>query len=115
MEKLISACGLNCADCDAYKATIDNDEAAREEVAKKWSEIYGANCTPMDCICEGCMQDGLLSTAHATTCALRSCAVEKEIKNCSECDEFACDQLEEFFTYVPDAREVLEKLREKGK
>ncbi len=114
MDEIISACGLNCADCEAYKATINDDEVAREEVAKKWSEIYGANCQPEDCICEGCMQDGLLSTAHATTCGIRACVVERGLDNCAGCKEFACGQLEEFFEFVPDAKTVLEGLRGKA-
>ncbi len=111
MAKIISACGINCDECEAYRATINNDEKAREEVAKKWSDIYGANCTPLDCICEGCMEDGLLSTAHAHKCGIRACVAEKELRNCGGCDEFPCEQLEEFFNYVPDARETLEGLR----
>lgn len=112
MDKLISACGINCAECEAYLATINDDEKAREEVASKWSEIYDADCSPMDCVCEGCMEDGLLSTAHATSCGIRACVVEKKLNNCSECKDFACEQLERFFELVPGARKTLEDMRQ---
>ncbi len=38
MKPNLSAyCGLNCEECEAYKATINNDDELREKVAKEWS------------------------------------------------------------------------------
>ena len=31
MRDMIAYCGLNCETCDAYLATINNDQALREE------------------------------------------------------------------------------------
>ena len=39
MKKFIAYCGLDCEKCDARKATLNDDNALREKVAKEWSEI----------------------------------------------------------------------------
>lgn len=36
MKKLIAYCGLDCEKCDAQIATLNNDDALREKVAKLW-------------------------------------------------------------------------------
>ena len=42
MDDLIAYCGLNCAACDAYLATLHNDQALRERTAKLWAELNNA-------------------------------------------------------------------------
>lgn len=37
MKQLIACCGLDCENCDARIATINNDDKLREETAQKWS------------------------------------------------------------------------------
>lgn len=34
MKDMIGYCGLDCEKCDAYLATINNDQALREKTAK---------------------------------------------------------------------------------
>ncbi len=110
MEQLISACGLNCADCDARKATLANDNAQREEVAKKWSTAYGANLTAANITCMGCMEPGV-KFAHCNECEYRACVRSKGLKNCSECSEYPCEMLSAFFEHVPFAKTNLDALR----
>ena len=38
MRDMIAYCGLDCEKCDAYLATINDDQALREKTAKLWSE-----------------------------------------------------------------------------
>ena len=40
MDKMISFCGLDCSQCEAYKATQVNDEAAKKIVAEKWQREF---------------------------------------------------------------------------
>ena len=49
MKELIGYCGLDCEQCDARIATVNNDEALREKTAKLWKEI-----TPQMINCVGC-------------------------------------------------------------
>ena len=39
MRKMIAYCGLDCEKCDAYLATLHDDQALREKTAKAWTEI----------------------------------------------------------------------------
>ena len=39
MRDMIAYCGLDCEKCDAYLATINDDQALREKTAKLWSEL----------------------------------------------------------------------------
>ena len=41
-----SNCGLNCETCEARIATIGNDDALREKVARDWSALNGVEITP---------------------------------------------------------------------
>ncbi len=113
MEKLITACGLDCSQCEAYIATKANDAGGRAKVAEAWSKMYDCVLTAEDCICEGCMQGGIISTAHANICAVRSCAIARKIPNCAHCEDYICDKLSGLFEYTPEARKALEDIRSK--
>ena len=39
MKNMIGYCGLDCEKCDAYLATINDDQALREKTAKLWAEM----------------------------------------------------------------------------
>ena len=69
MKKLIAYCGLDCESCDARTATLNNDNALREKVARLWSELNGVEITPEMINCEGCRVDGV-KTPFATTFVL---------------------------------------------
>jgi len=43
MKNFIAYCGLNCETCEARLATINNDDALREKVAKEWGEMQAEN------------------------------------------------------------------------
>ena len=42
MRPNIACCGLDCEQCDAYIATLDDDQALREKTAKLWAELNHA-------------------------------------------------------------------------
>ena len=59
MEKMIGYCGLNCADCEAHIATINNDDELRKEVSRKRCEIFHTDIiTPDKINCMGCRSAG---------------------------------------------------------
>ena len=97
MQEIIARCGLPCNECEAYIATINNDEAEITRVAAEWSEKYGAEIGPADVWCEGCHADsGHQSSYCKNFCAVKKCAVEKEVENCGHCREFVCATLQDF-------------------
>ncbi len=59
MNKMIAFCGLDCEKCDAYLATVTNDNALREKTAKLWAEMNNAPITPEMINCMGCRADGV--------------------------------------------------------
>ena len=42
MKDMIGYCGLDCEKCDAYIATVNDDNALREKTAKLWAELNNA-------------------------------------------------------------------------
>lgn len=110
MEKLISACGLDCAECDARKATLANDNELREAVAKKWSQAYGAELTAAHINCTGCLEAGA-KFSHCNECDYRACVRSKGLKNCAECSDYPCEMISAFFQQVPFAKANLDALR----
>lgn len=43
MKELIGYCGLDCEQCDARIATVNNDEDLRENTAELWSRDYSSD------------------------------------------------------------------------
>ena len=58
MNKMIAYCGLNCENCDAYLATINDDQELRIKTAKQWAELNHAPILPEHINCQGCRVDG---------------------------------------------------------
>jgi hypothetical protein len=111
MTTLIAACGLDCAQCEAYQATQAGDLAALARVAEKWTQEYhAAGLTAANVQCDGCMTAGR-KVGHCSECKIRLCAIERGVTTCAACPDYACEQLTAFFQMVPVARENLELLR----
>lgn len=87
MKDLIAYCGLDCEQCEARTATLNNDDALREKVAKLWSEMNGAEITPEMINCEGCRIDGVKTPFCNSLCPIRKCALEKQHATCGDCAE----------------------------
>jgi hypothetical protein len=110
MATLIAACGLDCAQCDAYQATQSNDLLALEAVVEKWSQEYHATGLTVENVqCDGCMTTGR-KVGHCGECNIRLCAIERGFENCSACPDYACEQLTAFFQMVPPAQVNLDAL-----
>ena len=88
MEDKKAYCGLDCATCDAYKATITNDDVLREKTALLWSELNGVTILPEQIRCEGCKGNGVKTIFCEKLCPIRTCAVKKEMDACALCADF---------------------------
>jgi len=111
-KKMIAKCGLVCTECPAYIATQKNDDVLREETAKKWSAMFKADIKAGDINCDGCQSEGPRLFQHCNECEFRKCAREKKVSTCAACPEYACEKLEAFLVQVPEAKAVLEGLRQ---
>ena len=110
MDKLIAYCGLDCGKCDAYIATITDDQALREKTAKIWSEWNHVTILPEHIHCEGCRTKGKKFVYCEALCPVRQCALKKEVGTCGDCSDIdSCPTVGKVFENAPDARERLRK------
>jgi hypothetical protein len=112
MTRNVGACGIVCSNCPAFQATQENDDTKRAKVAEEWSlEPYPIR--PGDVNCDGCMIEGGRTMVFVADCIVRSCAAENGYETCAECADFGCEKLDMPWKMSPDARKVLEELRDR--
>jgi hypothetical protein len=111
MNKLIAACGLDCAACPAYIASATNDEELRKKTAAEWSKSYGFDCKPEMVNCHGCLATDGVQIGHCAECGIRLCAVGKKMETCAACADFGCPTVAAFWKDCTDAKKNLEALR----
>lgn len=87
MKELIAVCGLDCESCEAREATVNNDNALRESVAKKWSELNKVTITPEMINCTGCRAEGVKTPFCQSLCPIRICAKSKGFETCGDCEK----------------------------
>jgi DNA-directed RNA polymerase subunit RPC12/RpoP len=87
-KKLAAPCGLYCGVCAILIAHKDNNIKFKERL----TTVYGVNIE--DIQCEGCLSDKLYK--YCQTCPIRSCAGEKAIEGCHQCNDFPCKFIENF-------------------
>ena len=108
MKNMIAYCGLDCGKCDAYLATIHNDEALRRKTAKLWSELNHVTILPEHINCEGCRVNGKKTVYCDKLCQIRQCALKKGVETCGGCPEMeTCQTLAMVISNNPDARKNL--------
>ncbi|MBC8312921.1 MAG: DUF3795 domain-containing protein [Candidatus Cloacimonetes bacterium] len=112
MKKIIAFCGIICYECPAFIATKNDNDIERKKVAEQWSKEFNAEIKPEDINCNGCLSKTEPLFSHCKVCEIRFCGLEKGIKNCAYCDEFACEKLNKFFEFLPSAKIILKKIRE---
>ena len=111
MRDMIAYCGLNCEKCDAYLATLNNDQTLREKTARLWAELNQAPILPEHINCEGCRVDGVKTVYCESLCSIRQCASEKGAATCGDCEELNhCKTMEAFIANNPDALNNLQKM-----
>lgn len=104
MKDLIACCGLDCENCDARKATVNNDDALREKTAKQWAEANDAPIKPEHINCMGCRTEGVKYLYCGDLCPVRKCVSEKGYDTCADCAEIdTCEVVAQVFKNAPDA------------
>lgn len=101
-NQMTAPCGIPCFECIAFKAK------SNDMIKKRISENLGLEYEKSDC--EGCrnrhgltflsepnniFQNGkcLLMDGNGI-CYIYKCVEQKELHNCSECDDFPCEKLQ---------------------
>lgn len=110
MRDLIGCCGLDCETCDAYLATLHDDQALREKTAALWAELNQAPILPEHIHCEGCRMDGAKTVYCEHLCEIRRCVLQKGLATCGGCPDLeTCPIVGRIFASNPAA---LDNLRE---
>jgi len=106
-EKIIAACGNDCAACPRYTAyPYEKTEEELHHTAELWMKIgYRDHVVKNEEIaCSGCKPENW--------CRYRvvKCCEDRVIKNCGECAEYPCDNMKECFevtkSFEPMCRKV---------
>lgn len=108
MRPNIAYCGLDCEQCDAYIATLHDDQALREKTAKLWAELNHAPILPEHIHCQGCRADGAKTVFCEQLCAVRRCARQRGVDTCGDCPEMeSCPTVGAIFANAPQAKKNL--------
>ena len=104
MDEYIAYCGLDCKKCEAYLATITNDDKLREKVAKLWSKLNNVTITTDMINCNGCKTCGVKTVYCDSLCPIRKCCKEKHYNNCGECSNiYSCKDIRMIISNNNDA------------
>jgi len=103
MPDMIAYCGLDCLECDFFKATRANDQEWKERLAKKWADGLQVEC-------DGCKSDRI-SGWCSKICKVRPCAERKGVRTCADCKDYQCSVLKDLLHNEPVASRNLEELR----
>ncbi|MBO6127760.1 MAG: DUF3795 domain-containing protein, partial [Pseudobutyrivibrio sp.] len=107
MEKIIAACGNDCAACPRYVAhPYEKTNEELRHTAELWMKIGYRDhlVTNEEISCTGCKPENW--------CRYRvvKCCVDRGIKTCADCREYPCDNIKECFevtgSFIPKCREV---------
>lgn len=108
-KDFIAYCGLDCETCEARLATINNDDALREKVAKNWGEMNQMEFKKEWINCEGCRIDGIKTMFCDSMCEIRQCALGKGFETCKDCAEMKeCSKLKMITDNSEEAKANLE-------
>ncbi len=106
--KLAAVCGLYCEACTLFIATKEDparlrELAARFQLSEDAIKCYGCRSSKRGPYCE--------------TCKMFSCAAERGIDFCVECNEYPCPELKKFQSERPHRIELwddLEQIKDMG-
>lgn len=93
MKNLIACCGLDCEKCDAYIATLNNDNKLREKTANLWSKLNKTEITPEMINCTGCRTAGAKTFFCSSLCQVRKCVKSKNFETCATCTDLKTCQI----------------------
>lgn len=103
---LLAPCSLYCGVCGVFFATRDNNDAFLEKLVGVYKgTVPGMDDLKIDDLkCDGCLSDNRVSI-FCRVCSIKSCAKEKKIDGCHQCDDFPCVHIDEF--PVPVGKKVI--------
>ena len=105
---IIAVCGLDCAQCNIYRAA--HDPALARRLTEAFKARGRADAVPEWFKCSTCR--GERSECWSDSCWIRECCVdERGLEDCSHCAEFPCDRLSEWASGSERYAAAIERLR----
>ena len=113
---LIACCGLDCSQCEARLATINNDDTLREKVARQWAEWnHAPEIKTEDINCTGCRIAGCKTYYCSNLCKIRLCVHSRHYSTCIECPVHpSCSILGEIVQNNPQVLDNLASLSQQS-
>ena len=71
-----------------------------------------ADISPEFCICDGCLAFEGRNCGQCSESKIRACGIERKVLNCAHCEDYACEKLEDFFGFAPDAKATLDEVKQ---
>ena len=117
MDGILAYCGIACAGCPVYWATVEADPEKkvrlRATIARLAAEEHGLRMDAGEVPdCDGCTSGTGRLFSTCADCGIRNCAQERGLENCAHCSDYACDRLLELFKIEPSAKQRLDVIRE---
>jgi hypothetical protein len=81
-------CGLYCGACSILIAHQEDNQKLKEKLTR----VYGVAAG--DIKCEGCLSESPF--LFCRVCSIKTCAREKKIEGCFQCNDFPCKLVNEF-------------------
>jgi hypothetical protein len=100
-NEYLSPCGMYCSVCSVRAADKNNDQQLKGQLAS----FFGTS--PENIVCEGCMSGRTFQIVKV--CSIRACAQKKELKGCHQCDDFPCNNIENY-PIEPARNRILEAI-----
>lgn len=94
-QKIIAACGNNCAECPRYDAyPFLKTTGQLEETAVLWKKIGYRDkiVSTSELACKGCTED------NSCRYNIVKCTRSRGLNNCGECIEYPCENIKNCFT-----------------
>jgi hypothetical protein len=105
MEPIISRCGYRCDLCLAYRPNIETHPDNQKVLSDGWFQYFGFRIEPEDIRCDGCITQN--SKLIDKNCPVRPCVIQRDFENCSQCEEYICENLKQ---RLVDFKEIQERL-----
>jgi len=104
---VIAVCGLDCSECNIYKAAAD--AALAQKIADALSR-GDSEVTADQIQCAGCRGDR--AQHWSADCKILVCCTdEKQLDSCHKCGDFPCPKLEEWAQGSEHYGEALQRLK----
>jgi hypothetical protein len=90
---MMSACGVMCSGCAAYRGKEKGLEHRKRTVAA-WRRIYGLKEIPEHIACAGCLAPDDQVFHSSVRCKARQCCRARGFASCADCGVESCPKLE---------------------